>query len=59
MSDVTFANAPNVETRAETMPLPAPQPLAAPVLISDVATAVNGETLLGLLWKRLARDSDG
>lgn len=36
---------------------PMPQPLATPVLISDVVTPLGGETLLSLLMKRLARDA--
>ena len=45
--------APRDQTAALT--LTEPQPFAAPVLISDVATPLAGETLLSLLWKRLDR----
>jgi hypothetical protein len=35
------------------MPLPAPVPFGAPVLISDCVNPLAGETLLSLLWKRM------
>ena len=38
---------------AQTLPLPHPVPFGAPVLISDCASPLAGETLLSLLWKRM------
>ena len=43
---------------AETVPLPAPVPFGAPVLISDCINPLAGETLLSLLWKRMEGDSE-
>jgi len=40
----------------EAVPLPAPVPFGAPVLISDCVNPLAGETLLSLLWKRMADD---
>lgn len=40
------------------IPLPAPVPFGAPVLISDCVSPLGGETLLSLLWKRMEK-SDG
>jgi hypothetical protein len=50
----TFTRIPHT-TRAKlaSMPLPAPVPFGAPVLISDCVNPLGGETLLSLLWKRL------
>lgn len=43
-------------SKPASMPLPAPVPFGLPVLVSDCVTPLAGETLLGLLWKRI--DSD-
>lgn len=40
------------------VPLPKPQPFGAPVLISDCATPLAGETVLALLMKRMMGDED-
>ncbi|WP_090210493.1 hypothetical protein [Yoonia litorea] len=44
---------------AETVPLPRPVPFGAPVLISDCVNPLAGETLLSLLWKRMAASDEG
>ncbi|MBT8411527.1 MAG: hypothetical protein KJP02_07005 [Octadecabacter sp.] len=49
---------PETALRADTVRLPKPQPLASPVLITDCATTLAGETVLSLLWKRLDRRED-
>ncbi|NDV02878.1 hypothetical protein [Pseudoroseicyclus tamaricis] len=36
-----------------TMPAPPALPATAPLLMSDCATPLHGETLLSLLWKRM------
>ncbi|WP_342077972.1 hypothetical protein [Yoonia sp. SS1-5] len=52
MSDI--ADIPFIATRStEETPLPAPVPFGAPVLIGDCVSPLAGETILGLLWKRL------
>lgn len=61
MTDATFfgrAKAP-VQDRAASVPLPRPQPFAAPILMSDAITPLAGETVLSLLWKRLEASRDG
>lgn len=45
--------------REASLPLPAPQPFSAPVLIGDCATPLAGETLLSLLWRRLEHGAEG
>lgn len=57
-TDIPSRAAPRREAAAR---LPAPQPFGAPVLIGDVATPLAGETVLGLLMKRMAGlpDEDG
>ena len=45
--------------RNDTVQLPQPVPFGAPVLISDCASPLVGETLLGLLWKRLDNPEQG
>lgn len=60
MTDATyFTTPPRVarETPAS-MPLPAPVPFGAPVLISDCVNPLAGETLLSLLWKRMDPEAD-
>ncbi|MEM6938522.1 MAG: hypothetical protein AAF943_13920 [Pseudomonadota bacterium] len=60
MSDATYT--PRLIAPASDGPTsdvrPKPQPLAAPVFISDCVTPLGGETLLSLLMKRLARDAE-
>ncbi|MGR3485556.1 MAG: hypothetical protein ACU0BF_09435 [Paracoccaceae bacterium] len=41
------------QDRPEAVPLPPPALGLAPLLITDCATPVGGETLLSLLWTRL------
>ncbi len=54
-----FTRIPLVAKRQdEAVPLPAPVPFGAPVLISDCVNPLAGETLLSLLWKRMAGDDD-
>jgi hypothetical protein len=55
MTDATdFSSIPHVTTpERPSVPLPAPVPFGAPVLIGDCANPLAGETLLSLLWKRL------
>ena len=43
---------------AVAMPLPQPVPFGAPVLISDCASSLAGETLFSLLWKRMEASDD-
>jgi len=59
MTDATdFTRVPLVTKREdETVPLPAPVPFGAPVLITDCVSPLAGETLLSLLWKRLDGDT--
>ncbi|PJI86296.1 hypothetical protein BC777_2664 [Yoonia maricola] len=60
MTDMTdFSNIPRVirQERAS-LPLPAPVPFGAPVLISDCVNPLAGETLLSLLWKRMDGSGD-
>ena len=58
MSDATWTGfdatpaAPEAQRQEEVRP--APVPFDAPVLIGDAATPLAGETVLGLLMKRLA-----
>lgn len=55
-----FSRIPRVaRTRPASLPLPAPVPFDAPVLISDCVNPLAGETVLGLLWKRLDRKGFG
>lgn len=49
---------PKTATRTDTVSLPKPQPLTSPVLITDCATPLAGETLLSLLWKKLDCQED-
>ncbi|MBB4172963.1 hypothetical protein [Sulfitobacter noctilucicola] len=58
MSDAIYTAGilPQPEEKAEAIPLPKPQPLGAPVLISDCVTPVAGETFLSLLMKRMIKD---
>jgi len=55
MTDATdFTAVPYVRRdTAQSLPLPQPVPFGAPVLISDCANPLGGETLLSLLWKRM------
>ena len=55
MTDATdFSAAPYVRREAApALPLPHPVPFDAPVLLSDCASPLAGETLLGLIWKRM------
>lgn len=55
MTDATdFSSVPHVAKPARaSVPLPAPVPFGAPVLISDCVNPLAGETLLSLLWKRM------
>lgn len=57
MTDATdFTSIPQVaKAPQESLPLPAPVPFGAPVLISDCVNPLAGETLLSLLWKRMER----
>ncbi len=50
MTDATY-----IPERPQTVPLPKPQPLAAPVLISDAASPLAGATVLTCLWRHLDR----
>lgn len=54
-----FAKSARAKPREASLPLPAPQPFSAPVLIGDCATPLAGETLLSLLWRRLERGAEG
>ncbi|SMY08409.1 hypothetical protein [Flavimaricola marinus] len=56
MTDTSFAQWDARPARTEDVPLPAPVPFSTPVLIGDCVTPLGGETVLSLLWKRLARD---
>lgn len=38
---------------AGSVPLPAPVPIGAPVLIADCVSPLAGETILSLIWRRL------
>ncbi|MCK0095907.1 hypothetical protein MWU60_10045 [Yoonia sp. F2084L] len=55
MTDATdFGSNPRVTAQQPpSVPLPAPVPFGAPVLISDCVNPLAGETLLSLLWKRM------
>ena len=44
--------------KAETIRLPAPQPIGVPVFVHDCVTPLGGETVLSLLMKRLAAEKD-
>jgi hypothetical protein len=44
--------------KTASIPLPAPVPFGAPVLISDCVNPLAGETLLSLLWKRMDPEAD-
>ena len=61
MTDATdFSSIPRVaKQKPATVSLPAPVPFGVPVLISDCANPLAGETLLSLLWKRMDRTQDG
>lgn len=58
MTDATYIGPlPLQQRRSEpTASLPAPQPVAAPVLLYDCVTPLGSETLLSLLMKRMAQD---
>ncbi len=60
MTDATdFTSIPHVvNAPPPSIPLPAPVPFGAPVLISDCVNPLAGETLLSLLWKRMSRNED-
>lgn len=60
MTDATdFSGIPRVAKQpAPSMPLPAPVPFGAPVLISDCVNPLAGETLLSLLWKKMDQSPD-
>jgi hypothetical protein len=47
-----------LKAKPASLPLPAPVPFDAPVLIADCASPLAGETVLSLLWKRLDRPPD-
>ena len=54
-----FSSIPRVAKQASpSVPLPAPVPFGAPVLISDCVNPLAGETLLSLLWKRMEQAPD-
>ncbi|MFG5381565.1 MULTISPECIES: hypothetical protein [unclassified Yoonia] len=55
MTDATdFSVIPTVRRqKTASLPLPAPVPFGAPVLISDCVSPLAGETLLSLIWRRL------
>jgi hypothetical protein len=55
MTDASYFTTPPRVARDKpaSMPLPAPVPFGAPVLISDCVNPLAGETLLSLLWKRM------
>ena len=57
MADATnFSTISHVsKPKMASLPLPAPVPFGAPLLISDCISPLAGETLLSLLWKRLDR----
>lgn len=57
MTDATdFSSIPHVaKPKQPSVPLPAPVPFGAPVLIGDCVNPLAGETLLSLLWKRMER----
>jgi len=51
---IDFCSIPHVAKQEQpSVPLPAPVPFGAPVLIGDCVNPLAGETLLSLLWKRL------
>lgn len=58
MTDVSILGVPRVvrQKKAQSVPLPKPEPFGLPVLIGDCATPLVGETVLSLLMKRLARN---
>lgn len=61
MTDVSFSDVPRLRrTRAqpETIALPKPQPFGAPVLIGDCVTPLGGDTLLGLLMKKMMQSNE-
>ncbi|WP_108813609.1 hypothetical protein [Loktanella sp. Alg231-35] len=60
MTDVVdFTSIPCVaKAPHDSVPLPAPVPFGAPVLISDCANPLAGETLLSILWKRMVQDEE-
>lgn len=60
MTDATDFNSMPKVSRQEraSVPLPAPVPFGAPVLISDCVNPLAGETLLSLLWKRMDGSQD-
>ena len=60
MTDATdFSAAPYVRREAApVLPLPHPVPFDAPVLLSDCVSPLAGETLLGLIWKRMGQGGE-
>ena len=60
MTDATDFTAPQriAHDATASIPLPAPVPFGAPVLISDCVNPLAGETLLSLIWKRLDAHHD-
>jgi hypothetical protein len=60
MTDASITDIPRVARTSgpKAMPLPRPQPFGAPLLISDCASPLGGDTVLGLLLKRMMR-ADG
>ena len=60
MSEATASHVPLVarvpRVRRATITLPRPRAFGAPVLMSDAVTPLAGETVLSLLWQRMARD---
>lgn len=55
MTDAAYTHMPFDWTKPQVqdIPLPKPQPFAAPVFIHDCVTPLAGETLLSLLMKRM------
>ncbi len=61
MTDATISGVPLVgrapRTAAREITLPKPQSFGAPVFMMDAVTPLAGETVLSLLWKKMARDA--
>ena len=62
MSDATISDVPLVgrapKSAAREITLPKPQPFGAPVFMMDAVTPLAGETVLSLLWKKMAQEGD-
>ena len=60
MSDTAIIAPPFIAPRqpreAKGVTLPKPQPFGAPVFMMDAVTPLAGETVLSLLWKRMAEN---